>query len=124
MESSSGYSEENVDHSMEDTWKLILMMTDSLRNELIKYQGANFTTAQELTTFGIQCICDRITLINATIFDARKWQVIEIRSAKVPTTWDDRSGYMQVFELAATLHVSIFFYFYFFTFLGFSHAGH
>ncbi|KAG2227189.1 hypothetical protein INT45_008433 [Circinella minor] len=107
MESSSGYSKENIDHSMEDTWKLILMMTDSLRNELMKYQGAKFTDAQELATFGIQCICDRITLIKATMFDARRWQIIEVRSAKIPITWDDRSNYMQVFELIATLHIEL-----------------
>ncbi|KAI7848571.1 hypothetical protein BDC45DRAFT_540859 [Circinella umbellata] len=104
MESSSGYSKENINHSMEDTWKLILMMTDSLCNELMKYQGAKFTDAQELATFGIQCICDQITLIKATMFDARRWQIIELQSAKIPITWDDRSNYMQVFELIATLH--------------------
>ncbi|KAI9355768.1 hypothetical protein BD770DRAFT_411541 [Pilaira anomala] len=38
MESSGPYSTENIDHSVEDTSKLIILTTNSLRNEILQYQ--------------------------------------------------------------------------------------
>ncbi|KAG0982027.1 hypothetical protein G6F29_006620 [Rhizopus arrhizus] len=71
------------------------MTTYSLRNEILKYQGAS--------AFGIQCICDKITLMNTSLCNSTKWQVIELRSAIIPVTWDSRTSMMSVFELLATL---------------------
>ncbi|KAG2220813.1 hypothetical protein INT45_004474 [Circinella minor] len=107
MESSGGYEKENLNHSMDDTWKLIMMLTDSLRQELIKCQDAKYEDAKGLATYGIQCICDTITLMKTTMFDARRWQVIEVRSAKVPVKWNNRSGFTRVFELILTLHMEL-----------------
>ena len=36
IESLGGYEKENLNYSMGDTWKLIMMLTDSLGQELIK----------------------------------------------------------------------------------------
>lgn len=113
MESLSPFFIEDIEHSVDDTWKLITMTTYSLRNEILKYQGAS--------AFGIQCICDKITLINTSLCNSTKWQVIELRSAIIPVTWDSRTSMMSVFELLATLQVNsfsfknidIFIYYYF-----------
>ncbi|KAG1173614.1 hypothetical protein G6F46_004492 [Rhizopus delemar] len=82
MESSGPFSTEYIDHSLEDTWKLITMTSNSLR---------------------IQCICDKITLTKCSLFSTTKWQVIELRSAVIPVTWDTRANMISVFELLATL---------------------
>ncbi|CAO3700431.1 unnamed protein product [Rhizopus stolonifer] len=108
MESSGPYSIEHIDHSVEDTWKLIILTTNSLRNEILKYQDASIETAKGLTAFGIQCICDKITLIKTSLFGPTKWQVVELRSATIPVTWDSRMDLMSVFELLAILQVNIF----------------
>lgn len=52
MESSGSYAAERVDHTMEDTWKLIILTTDSLRTELINYQDGRFDTVKELAIYG------------------------------------------------------------------------
>ncbi|KAG2191729.1 hypothetical protein INT47_004168 [Mucor saturninus] len=103
MESSGPYSTENIDHSVEDTSKLITLTTDSLRNEILQYQDASIETAKLLSAFGIQCICDKITLIKTSLFGPTRWQVVELRSAIIPVTWDSRMNLMSVFELLAVL---------------------
>ncbi|KAG1471357.1 hypothetical protein G6F56_002170 [Rhizopus delemar] len=103
MESSGPYSIEHIDHSIEDTWKLITLTTNSLRNEILKYQDASIETAKSLTAFGIQCICDKIALIKTSLFSPTKRQVVELRSANIPVTWDSRMNLMSVVELLAIL---------------------
>ncbi|KAG1319112.1 hypothetical protein G6F62_012008 [Rhizopus arrhizus] len=76
---------------------------NSLRNEILKYQDASIETAKGLSAFGIQCICDKITLIKTSLFGPAKWQVVELRSATIPVTWDSRMDLMSVFELLAIL---------------------
>ncbi|EIE82629.1 hypothetical protein G6F55_000995 [Rhizopus delemar] len=46
MESSGPFLTENIEHSVDDTWKLITMTTNSLRNEILKYQDASIETAK------------------------------------------------------------------------------
>ncbi|KAI9005467.1 hypothetical protein CLU79DRAFT_806723 [Phycomyces nitens] len=103
MESSRPYSVENIDHSMGDTWKLITMTTNSLRTEILKYQDASIETVKGLSVFGIQCIRDKITLIKTSLCTPTKWQVVELRSATIPVTWDSRANMVLVFELLSTL---------------------
>ncbi|KAI9032749.1 hypothetical protein CLU79DRAFT_802028 [Phycomyces nitens] len=81
MESSGPFSTEYSDHSLEDTWKLMTMTTNSL----------------------LQCICDKITLTKCSLFSPTKWQVVELRSATTPVTWDARANMISVFELLAKL---------------------
>lgn len=108
MESSGPFSTEYIDHSLEDTWKLITMTSNSLRNEILKYQNASFETAKNLASYGIQCICDKIIFTKCSLFSTTKWQVIELRSAVIPVTWDTRANMISVFELLATLQVNVF----------------
>ncbi|KAI9253568.1 hypothetical protein BY458DRAFT_559025 [Sporodiniella umbellata] len=95
MESSGSFSTEYTDHSLQDTWKLIIMTSNSLRNEILKYQNVSSDTAKNLASYGIQFICDKITLTKCSLFSTTKWQVIELRSARANT--------ISVFDLLATL---------------------
>ncbi|KAG1140089.1 hypothetical protein G6F38_009376 [Rhizopus arrhizus] len=76
---------------------------NSLRNEILMYQDASIETVKGLSAFGIQCICDKIILLKTSLFGPAKWQVVELRSATIPVTWDSRMNLMSVFELLATL---------------------
>lgn len=106
MESSGPHSTEYIDHSMGDTQKLITMTNNSLRDEILKYQDASFDTAKGLSVFSIQCICDKITLMKTSLCTPNMWQIVELRSATIPVTWDARVNMVAIFELLATLQVS------------------
>lgn len=106
IESSGPYSVEYIDHSMGDTQKLITMPTNSLRDEILKYQDASFDTAEGLSVFSIQCICNKITLLKTNLCTQNKWQIVELRSATIPVTWDIRVNTVAIFELLATLQVN------------------
>ncbi|KAL1927058.1 hypothetical protein VTP01DRAFT_5021 [Rhizomucor pusillus] len=57
----SSYAAERVDLTMEDTWKLIILITDSLRKELINYQDGRFATANRFDVtkvFELLCMLD------------------------------------------------------------------
>lgn len=103
MESSGPHSTEYIDHSMGDTQKLIAMTNNSLRDEILKYQDASFDTAKGLSVFSIQCICDKITLMKTSLCTPNMWQIVELRSATIPVTWDARVNMVAIFELLATL---------------------
>ncbi|KAI8088483.1 hypothetical protein BDF21DRAFT_219540 [Thamnidium elegans] len=39
------------------------MSTNPLRNEILRYQGVSINTVKGLSVFGIQCICNKTTLM-------------------------------------------------------------
>ncbi|ORZ01706.1 hypothetical protein BCR43DRAFT_434869 [Syncephalastrum racemosum] len=106
MESSSGYEQEIPQRTVDGTIKVTRCMIDSLRMERNKYNFASFETAKRLATFGIQCVCNKITLLQANMFDENTWQIVEVRSAEIPTKWEDRTAMMSVAEFLAKLQVS------------------
>ncbi|KAG2210573.1 hypothetical protein INT47_002515 [Mucor saturninus] len=106
MESSGPHSTEHIDHSMGDTQKLITMASNSLRDEILKYQDASFDTAKNLSVYSIQCIRDKITLIKTSLYNPSIWQIVELRSATILVTWDARVNMVAIFELLATLQAS------------------
>lgn len=73
MESLGPLFVEDVEHSVDDTWNLVTMTTNSLRNEILKYQAASIETAIGLSASGIQCIRDKIMLIKTSLFNSTKW---------------------------------------------------
>lgn len=83
-----------------------MMTTGSLRMDLIKYQDGTYDTGKELAAYGVQCIKYRITLLKTSIHDCSSWEVVELRSAQIPTEWANRFDFMKVFELIFTLNVS------------------
>lgn len=105
MESSGPFSEEYMDHSVNDTWNLITMATNSLRGELLRFSNASLDTAKRLAIFGTQCIRNQLTLTKTSLHDPNKWQFVELRSATVPVTWDERANIVPVFKLLATIQV-------------------
>ncbi|KAG1204129.1 hypothetical protein G6F70_000785 [Rhizopus microsporus] len=72
MESSGPLFTEDIDHFIEDTWKLITMTTNSLRNEILEYQDASIEAVKGLAVFRIQYICGKITLIKSSLRNPTK----------------------------------------------------
>ncbi|KAI8063989.1 hypothetical protein BDF21DRAFT_446209 [Thamnidium elegans] len=103
MELSGPHSTEYIDRSMRDTQKLITMTSNSLRDEILKYQDASFDTAKGLSVFSLQCICGKITLMKTSLCTSNMWQIVELRNATIPVTWNARVNMVAIFELLATL---------------------
>lgn len=91
MESPDSCSHKDMKHSMGDTSKLITMMTNSLRADILCHQGAS------LPKYLWQGYFDE--------HDTNKWQVVQLRSAMTPVTWDSKVDMLHAFELVATLQV-------------------
>lgn len=107
MEPPSCYEAEDLEHSLGDTYKLIKLTTASLHEIIKRKQDCKASSAPKLAVFGIQCIKDKLTLIKTTL-DSKleNYEIMELRSCTIPTTWRGRFGMIKVFELLACLHVS------------------
>ncbi|CDH50943.1 hypothetical protein RO3G_05407 [Lichtheimia corymbifera JMRC:FSU:9682] len=99
MEASSGNADQDFNNSLEATYKLVGKMTSTLKMELRSKQEAKCDTALSLAVFGVQCIKNRLTLMKTTLEASNKWQVLEMRSAIIPTTWNERANLLKIFEL-------------------------
>lgn len=71
------------------------------------YKEASIETFKKIEVYTIQVIKDRMTLYSTSIFNKQKWKHIELRSAIIPTKWDDIYLWVKLFELLATLMVII-----------------
>lgn len=122
MESSSGFHVEDFGHSVGDTYKIVESMTSSLSIMMLHKQDCKFSSVLNLAVYGIQCIKNRLTLMKTTLDPhSDRFQIVELRSASIPTTWAQRAGMIKVFEILVCLHVSrrcfsscvcVFFFFY------------
>lgn len=69
-----------------------------MRNEVLNYQYASFETAKNQFS--------KITFLKTSPCTANMWQIVELRSANIPTTWDAIANMAALFELLATLEAS------------------
>lgn len=99
--------QEDVNHTLEDTMKLISECNGALCYVLSQYNKCSFETALKRRTFGIQIIKNTITLSQMSLKKDLMWKFVELRAAHVPTSWDDRFDWMKMFELLATLYPSL-----------------
>ncbi|KAG1636154.1 hypothetical protein G6F45_001510 [Rhizopus arrhizus] len=105
MESSSGFHVEDFGHSVGDTYKIVESMTSSLSIMMLHKQDCKFSSVLNLAVYGIQCIKNRLTLMKTTLDPhSDRFQIVELRSASIPTTWAQRAGMIKVFEILVCLH--------------------
>ncbi|KAI9252260.1 hypothetical protein EDC94DRAFT_588329 [Helicostylum pulchrum] len=81
----------------------IPLMINSLQSESLRYQNASISTITNSAVFGVQWIRNKITFLKTSLCDAYKWEVVELRSATIPVTWDSKVDLLLVFELVATI---------------------
>jgi hypothetical protein len=107
IESSSDITQENVNHTLEDTLKLICECNGALFYILSQFIKCSFETALQRSTFGVQVIKNILTLSKMSLKDESQWKFVELRSAIVPTKWGDRFEWVTMFELLASLYLEL-----------------
>lgn len=105
MEASSGGLEEDIDHTLGDSLKLLENLAAILNTYRSKYLDSNKTTFSRLKVFGIQCIKTTITLISVSAPGDGKILYHTPRTSQIPTTFDERHHLLSLFELLAYLLV-------------------
>ncbi|KAI7869251.1 uncharacterized protein EV154DRAFT_398211, partial [Mucor mucedo] len=88
MEASSGGLEENFDHTLGDSLKLMENLTAILDTYRSKYLNSNKTTFSRLNVFGIQCIKTTITLMSVSAPGDGNILYQTPRTSQIPTTFD------------------------------------
>ncbi|KAL9540857.1 hypothetical protein MBANPS3_009446 [Mucor bainieri] len=104
IESSSGFDKENVNHSLDDTLKLLAECSNALLHIIKHNKKASIDTISRKCVFGIQVIKQTLTLTKVSLSKSGKWKLVEVRSACAPTSWELRSHWNPLFELLATMY--------------------
>ncbi|KAI9087738.1 hypothetical protein DFS34DRAFT_517783 [Phlyctochytrium arcticum] len=108
LESSGGLLEECVEHTMDDSVKLIEAATYALKEHIRKNKDASFDTVKKRAVFTLHVIRNTLTLGCVGLApDGARWEVIELRSAELPTCWENAGAALGVAELLATLYQHI-----------------
>jgi hypothetical protein len=98
MESSSGFVKENIEHIIEDSFKLVTTTISALQSDVSHNMDAIYSTMKEYATYGVQYIKNCITLLKCSIHNIDHWKIEELRGTSIPTTWSELPGWMTVFE--------------------------
>lgn len=101
----SGIIEEHLTHSLEDCIKILECNVAALRQEACHFENSSLETFRELGAFGVQIIKTKVTLSKTMLYDQKRWKNVEVRSAQIPRTWDDRLLLLGYLELLGTLYV-------------------
>ena len=104
IESSSGFEKENVNHSLDDTLKLLAECSSALLHVIKHNKKASIDTITKKCTFGVQVIKQTLTLTKVSLSKSGKWKLVEVRSACTPTSWELRSHWNLLFEMLATIY--------------------
>ncbi|CAB5196853.1 unnamed protein product [Rhizophagus irregularis] len=100
----SGGPESPVEkHVKEDTEKLIKEAMFGLISLLRDYLDKNAEYARNICTYMVQGIGDRITLSKLQLDQKHFYKVLQIKSAKLPFSFDEVEKYLEVFELLYAL---------------------
>ncbi|CAO3690668.1 unnamed protein product [Rhizopus stolonifer] len=102
MVESSG-AESNVTHSVEDSIKQIKSATDFLTYLKARFQDSSARTFTKLRTPTLLLIRNQLTMTTTSLDLNGKWQVVDVRTATVPTTKEGKFNLVRVFELLANL---------------------
>ncbi|KAI7868425.1 hypothetical protein BDF14DRAFT_1724649 [Spinellus fusiger] len=103
VEASSGILKEHTTHTIEDSLKILECSMSALRKEASHYKNASKKTFEELKVFSVHVVTTQVTLCEMSFHDENNWKVLETRTAKLPTNWNDRICLVQYLELLATL---------------------
>jgi hypothetical protein len=87
--------------------KLISECNGALYYILSQFNKCSFETALKRSTYGIQIIKNTATLSRMNLKNDLLWKFVELRSAQVPTSWNDRFDWVKMFELLATLYLGL-----------------
>ncbi|KAI9478413.1 MAG: hypothetical protein EXX96DRAFT_570806 [Benjaminiella poitrasii] len=103
IESSSGFDKENVNHSLDDTLKLLAECSNALLHIIKHNKKASIDTMSKKRILGVQVIKQTLTLTKVTLSKSGKWKFIEVRSRRTPTFWELRGFWKSLFEMLTTI---------------------
>ncbi|KAG1323727.1 hypothetical protein G6F62_009503 [Rhizopus arrhizus] len=103
IEASSGGLEEDLDHILGDSLKLLENLAAILNTYRAKYLNSNKTTLSRLKVFVIQCVKTTITLVSVSATGDGKFLYHTPRTSQIPTTFDEQHDLLSLFELLAYL---------------------
>ncbi|KAI8096367.1 uncharacterized protein BX664DRAFT_323831, partial [Halteromyces radiatus] len=78
-----------------------------LKINLQKYARSSYNTFLQRQIFGIHFIDDTMTLSATRMVNPDRYSFIQVRSAKIPTTFDERWDWIKVFELLLKLKADL-----------------
>ncbi|CAO3637994.1 unnamed protein product [Cunninghamella blakesleeana] len=102
---------EDGDHTVEDSLKLLECTSKCLQLEMMNYRSASFDTFKKRCIIGIQVIGNKITLTSTKLGD-NTYYYVEQRSALVPRNWEDRKYWIRLLEflLKLKIYLNMFYY--------------
>ncbi|KAG0740875.1 hypothetical protein G6F64_005166 [Rhizopus arrhizus] len=106
MEGSSRYiDKENVQHSQDDTIKIIHASLELLDSLIRRHLSASFSSLCLIKSFSVQCVCTSITLPTTSLDpeDPGAYIHTHVRSADIPLNYDSRASWTAIFELLTYL---------------------
>lgn len=106
LEGSSRYiDKENVQHSQDDTIKIIHTSIELLDSLIRCHLSASFSSLCLIKSFSVQCVCTSITLSTTSLDseDPGAYIHTHVRSADIPLKYDSRASWTAIFELLAYL---------------------
>jgi hypothetical protein len=96
-----------LSHTLNDTLKNMKTGSDNLKYFLSNYKKASFNTMKKARVHTCHIIQNKMTLVRYKIKSPSQWQVVECRSASVPSSFSGIIQYTKIFELFAFLLVRI-----------------
>ncbi|KAG1166072.1 hypothetical protein G6F36_013081 [Rhizopus arrhizus] len=103
--SSRYIDKENVQHSQDDTIKIIHASLELLDSLIRRHLSASFSSLCLIKSFSVQCVCTSITLSTTSLDpeDPGAYIHTHVRSADIPLNYDSRASWTAIFELLAYL---------------------
>ncbi|KAI9007857.1 hypothetical protein CLU79DRAFT_829619 [Phycomyces nitens] len=100
-----GSSRENIQHSQDDSIKILHTSIELLDSLIQRHFSASFSCLCLIKSFSVQCVCTTITLSTTSLDpkDAGAYTHAHVRSATIPVNYDSRASWTAVFELLAYL---------------------
>ncbi|KAI9032794.1 hypothetical protein CLU79DRAFT_728014 [Phycomyces nitens] len=108
MESSGYNTTEDVEHKLDDSLKNLKSGTDWIKDIILRYKRASFTTMEKVKVYTIRIIQLKITLLEHLIAkDTKKRRSVECCSAQVPMKFDEILKYVAIMEMLSFLKQEI-----------------
>ncbi|KAI9281445.1 hypothetical protein BC943DRAFT_329921 [Umbelopsis sp. AD052] len=102
MESSSGPHVEDAVHTSSDTVKLLKSAIEMLKVHQREFMDADFATLSKRKILTVQTVRHTMTLSSVSLTDDdKKYKYIQLRWARVPSSWKERDDWLRMFEFLA-----------------------
>lgn len=107
FEASSGQYTADPEKVIDDRTKLVSSMMSMLKEVASSHPNAQFETLLETKIFGIQSIKTNIVLSEIIFGEDGRCRYSEVRSAEVPTEYNERNKWIKIFDILCYLFVEM-----------------